>query len=177
MEGQVSVCFCQESAKNIVTYEIVPEEVRLQNARVICELAKLVGPSEWSGNYRCDNAYNKGGFELKNDEATQRMRGAMKEFVKLIGKKFWSGDFNLTRTSFPIKCMAKNTQLEMQTSIFNTFPSFVYYAATQTNDPVERIKYLITAMITGNYYSFMCVKPLNPILGETFQIYGHDGSK
>ena len=32
-------------------------------------------------------------------------------------------------------------------------------------------------MITGNYYSFMCVKPLNPILGETFQIFGHDGSR
>ena len=57
-----SVCFCQESAKNIVQYEIVPEEVRQQNARVIQELSKMVVPSEHVGDFRCPNACDKGGF-------------------------------------------------------------------------------------------------------------------
>ena len=65
----------------------------------------------------------------------------------------------------------------MQNAMFSTFPSYVYYAATQTADPLERLKCIITATITSTYYNFMCVKPLNPILGETFQIYGHDGSQ
>ena len=41
------------------------------------------------------------------------MRGAVGELLKNLGKKIYSGDFNLTRTSFPIKCMSNNSQLEL----------------------------------------------------------------
>ena len=58
------------------------------------------------------------------------MRGAFKEFVKLIGKKIFSGNFNLMRTSFPIKCMAKNSQLELTSSQYSTMPIYLNYAAT-----------------------------------------------
>ena len=171
------ICLCQESAKNINTYSIVTDDVRLKRTKAIQAYARKLQHSEWQGPFRCPNACESGGFQLLDAESNSRMRGAFKEFAKLIGRKIFSGDFNLMRTSFPIKCMAKNSQLEMSTAMFSTFPSYIYYAATMTTNPIERIKYLITASIIGNYYNFMCVKPLNPILGETFQIYGQDGSQ
>lgn len=75
------------------------------------------------------------------------MRAAGKEYFKLIGKKILSGDFNLMRTSFPIKCMSKNSQLEMTSSQQSCFSVYLNHAALMTSNSVERIKLLVTANI------------------------------
>ena len=75
------------------------------------------------------------------------MRGAIVEWMKLLGKKMYAGDFQLTRTSFPIKCMAKNSQLEMQSSMHSTMSIYLNKAASVA-DPLERIKYFITQSIS-----------------------------
>ena len=105
------------------------------------------------------------------------MRGAVGEFLKVLGKKIYSGDFSLTRTSFPIKCMADKSQLEMQSWQHSTMPIYLNYAATQTTDPLERMKLFMAQGIAQQYYDFILEKPLNPVLGETFQCIGQDGSK
>ena len=49
-------------------------------------------------------------------------------------------------------------------------------AAAQTSDPVERMKFVITTSLSFVQPSHIFDKPLNPILGETFQGYLIDGS-
>mmetsp|Transcript_15104 Transcript_15104/g.12819 ORF Transcript_15104/g.12819 Transcript_15104/m.12819 type:complete len:197 (-) Transcript_15104:482-1072(-) len=46
--------------------------------------------------------------------------------------------------------------------------------ATQLNDPVERMRRVITMAVGGLYVSAKQVKPFNPLLGETFQAHFPD---
>ena len=46
-----------------------------------------------------------------------------------------------------------------------------------TTDPVERMKLVITANFSWFFYYQTFTKPLNPILGETYQAFGQDGTK
>jgi hypothetical protein len=41
---------------------------------------------------------------------------------------------------------------------------------------LKKIKFVITATISGFHSSLLWLKPLNPILGETFETYYEDGS-
>jgi Oxysterol-binding protein len=49
-------------------------------------------------------------------------------------------------------------------------------AAAVTTDPIERMKPVMTASISFLYPCHSWGKPLNPILGETYQAYLPDGS-
>ena len=49
--------------------------------------------------------------------------------------------------------------------------------ASKTSDPVERMKLVMSANFSWYFYNAIFVKPLNPILGETYQCYGQDGTK
>ena len=72
--------------------------------------------------------------------------------------------------------MSNNSQLEMQSWQQSCMPIYLNHAA-MTSDPVERMKLFITQGLAQQYYDFELAKPLNPILGETFQMTGQDGSK
>ena len=48
--------------------------------------------------------------------------------------------------------------------------------AAGLDDKVERVKLLIVASMASSYHDKIFEKPLNPILGETFQACGQDGS-
>ena len=93
-----------------------------------------------------------------------------------MGRKILSGDFNLTRISFPIKCMSPQTMLMQMTYFGTTLPIYMNKAA-MTEDPVERMKYVMCANFSWFFYNRVFVKPLNPILGETYQAEGQDGTK
>ena len=67
--------------------------------------------SEYKDDYRDENAGYYGGFQLTDPELTSRLRGAAKELILMAGKKILNGEFNLTRISFPIKCMCPKTIL------------------------------------------------------------------
>ena len=66
----------------------------------------------------------------------------------------------------------------LQTVLYTTvlFPYYINKATTIA-DPIERLKLLITA--TLGYFSVAntFLKPLNPILGETFEAAYNDGTK
>ena len=90
----------------------------------------------------------------------------------MIGQKVLSGDLNLTRISFPIRCMSPRTMLMTMTGFATTLPVYMNKAAATTNDPVERLRLVMSANFSWFFYNYMFVKPLNPILGETYQCYG-----
>jgi hypothetical protein len=52
-----------------------------------------------------------------------------------------------------------------------------FNAAALSNDPVYRMKMVITASLSFIYPNHSWGKPLNPILGETYQAYLPDGGK
>ena len=85
------------------------------------------------------------------------------------------GDFNLTTVSLPIKAMDHNSILQTIT-LMSTVTSYYFTLAALTQDPLERMKFVITASIAYLEPTHHWNKPLNPILGETYQAQSSDGS-
>jgi len=71
--------------------------------------------------------------------------------------------------------MTHETALRVVSKNFSTFPVYFGLAANAT-DPIERMKFVICATFSSSIYNQSFEKPLNPILGETFQARGQDGS-
>lgn len=82
----------------------------------------------------------------------------------------------MTRISFPIRCMSPRSMLMTMTGFATTLPVYMNKAA-MASDPIERMKLVMSANFSWNFYGHIFVKPLNPILGETYQCYGQDGTK
>jgi len=72
--------------------------------------------------------------------------------------------------------MAPQSQLQAQCGFITTFPVQMNKAA-MTSDPVERLKLVMTSNFNWNFYCQQFLKSLDPILGETYQAYGQDGTK
>lgn len=96
--------------------------------------------------------------------------------IKLIGKKILNGDFNLTTISFPIKVMLPKTILQTLAASIFQMPIYLNLAGEQ-DDKIERFKLIITTTIACFHSSSVFLKPLNPILGETYETMYDDGSK
>lgn len=60
-------------------------------------------------------------------------------------------------------------------SVFQ-FPIYLNLASL-TTDPLERFKFVVVATLSGFHRSSSFIKPLNPILGETYEVEYEDGSK
>jgi hypothetical protein len=60
---------------------------------------------------------------------------------------------------------------------FQNINSYYLNYAASVNNPVERMKIFMTTTIGYLFDGHMFVKPLNPVLGETFQAKCVDGSK
>lgn len=66
----------------------------------------------------------------------------------------------------------------LQTIAKSVFQYPIYYnLAAMQNDTLEKFKFCIVATISCFHSSSYFLKPLNPILGETYEMYYNDGSK
>ena len=126
--------------------------------------------------YRPQYSFKKGGIELQSAETTSLIRSAGYEVIKQIGRKILNGDFNLTTISFPIKVMLPITILQAVASSIFQFPVYLNIAGL-TKDPLERFKLIIVSTISCFHSSSHFLKPLNPILGETYEMMYNDGSR
>jgi hypothetical protein len=115
-------------------------------------------------------------IEFPNKEITSMFRSTGVDLIKQIGKKIISGDFNLTTVSFPIKVMLPLTILQSIAKSLFQFPIYLNLASLQP-DPLERFKYVVVATLACFHKSSHFLKPLNPVLGETFEMIWDDGSK
>ena len=75
------------------------------------KLALQFKPSDRKDDIRCENASYYGGFQLLDDEITEKVRGAIGELIKAAGKAVYNGEFSFSRISFPIKCMLDRSLL------------------------------------------------------------------
>ena len=125
--------------------------------------------------YRPYEANKWGGIDFHNKEITALIRSSGTEIIKQIGKKIISGNFNLTTISFPIKVMIPYSILQGIARSFFQLPYYMQLA--QNKDHVEKMKFFITATISSYFCSSFFLKPMNPILGETYECIYSDGSK
>ena len=151
------------------------ERQRMARALEIQELAKQFQISALTDHHKCANAGYYGGFSCTDSVLMKRLRSAASEIVKMIGKKLFSGKTDLTKISFPIKCMAPISTLELMPTLQSTMVIYMNKAAS-IQDPVERMKLLMAHNLSFFYKEKIFEKPLNPILGETFQAIGQDGA-
>ena len=86
-----------------------------------------------------------------------------------------NGKFDLTRVGFPIKCMGPLSILEQVPVAACSSPIYLNYAAS-LSDPVERVRLVMVNSISYYYLGNIFEKPLNPVLGETYQAIAGDGS-
>ena len=126
-------------------------------------------------NLENKEAGSGGGFELQDAELQSKLRSAGKEIIWRIGQKILSGNFNLTSIAFPIRCCAKYSLLQAISNMTRVFPYYLN-AAAYTEDPLERMKLIVTSFIALLQASDTFDKPLNPILGETYSWYLPDGT-
>ena len=116
-----------------------------------------------------------GGVDFTDAGTTSLLRGMGWELVKEIGKKILQGDFNFTTVTIPIKVMTPISVLQHICNGHFNYPLYLNLAARE-KDPVIQMKYVIIAMISCWHRSNVFLKPLNPILGETYEMIWEDGS-
>ena len=132
-------------------------------------------PTE-TDEYRPLYANNEfGGFDFASEKTLGILRGMGWDLIKQVGRKIIPGDFNLTTVTMPIRFMVPISILQHVCNGHFNFPLYLNMAS-QTKDDVERMKLLIVATISCWYRSSVILKPLNPILGETYEMIWEDGS-
>lgn len=142
----------------------------------IMDEARNWTPSTMTGDYRMKEASSKGGFALRDKDLTSKLRSAGKEAIYRIGRQLLSGKLNLIGIAFPSRCAADYSMLQALAGMAQVNP-YIMNAAALTEDPLERIKLLITAAVSHMEPCNTFEKPLNPIMGETFHAYMEDGTQ
>ena len=132
--------------------------------------------SRLNDDFRSAQAHSDGGFALKDKQVIAKYRAAFKTLISKVGSQILKGNFNLTTVSFPIKAMDHNSILQTISLIGNNVGHYFQHAAL-ASDPIERMKLVITGSICFLEPTHHWNKPLNPILGETYQAESPDGSK
>ncbi|CAD8170761.1 unnamed protein product [Paramecium octaurelia] len=131
---------------------------------------------DYKDEYRVSIAHKSGGTACQDKKIIELARSVGKNMIKQVGQKLLSGNFNLTQVSFPIKAMIPKSALEktfMQTILF---PLYLNKAAS-LQDPLERMKLSIVGLLSNYIQANSFLKPLNPILGETFEGGYEDGTQ
>ena len=80
---------------------------------VILELAKNFKYCDFNDEHRCKNASYYGGFQILDAALQSKLRSGGAELFKKVGSMFWKGNFNISKISFPIKCTAPLSILEI----------------------------------------------------------------
>lgn len=127
-------------------------------------------------DFRSMQAYKEGGIALTDQAIIAKYRSAYKYLIGEVGRAILSGQFNLTTVSLPIYAMAPLSILQVISNMGTICPYYFRQAAL-SDDPVERMKFIIVASLAFVEPTFHWDKPLNPVIGETLQATSADGGK
>lgn len=131
-----------------------------------------MGDVEWE---RLPEAAPAGGWRVLDEQIVADQRGVVWDLIKQLGQTITQG-VSLTRIAIPIYIAEPRSYLEMVADGWCYAPIFLKQAAVETN-PVERMKMVVTFAIAGLSNTCTSKKPLNPILGETFEATFDDGTQ
>ena len=94
-------------------------------------------------------------------------QGVTSEMLKRVAKAIFEGR-SLATVTMPVRIFEPRSMTERCSDWFCFAPVYLT-PASQTKDPLERIKYVTSFIVGGLYVSLTPFKPFNPILGETYQ--------
>ncbi len=114
------------------------------------------------------------GVYCLNQEVVDKQSGIIKEVVTQLTKCIWSG--TAMSLSLPIRIFEPRSMLERYTDWFSFAPDLLGKAGS-CKDKVEAFKYVIFFSLSALFRSTEQLKPLNPMLGETYECEWEDGSK
>ena len=122
------------------------------------------------------------GFLIKDEtgvyclrkDIVEKQGGIIKEVIIQLSKNIWSG--NAMSLSLPIRIFEPRSMLERISDWF-VFAPILLTKAGSFSDKVEAFKYVISFSISSLYRCTEQLKPLNPMLGETYQCEWEDGTK
>ena len=114
------------------------------------------------------------GVYCLNQEIVDRQSGVIKDLIIQLTKSI------LSRThitiSLPIRIFEPRSMIERYVDWFSFAPVLLEKAA-KCDDKIETFKYVIAFSLSALFRSTEQLKPLNPLLGETYQCEWEDGSK
>ncbi|WIA33504.1 hypothetical protein OEZ86_006630 [Tetradesmus obliquus] len=114
------------------------------------------------------DAHEEGGLACNDKQLLIEMRECIMVWIKSMGRQILQGNLNLVNTSFPVLMFEPRSYLQKLADIW-AYPDYIN-AAAAAQDPLERMKLLVTWMVAGLHHSVEnWKKPFNPILGETWQ--------
>lgn len=91
----------------------------------------------------------------------------MKSVLKSISKNIFSGK-SILNISLPVTVFSVESNLSLICKSYAFGPLLLERAVKET-DPVHRMKYVATFVVSVGMAYLQMDKPFNPILGETFQ--------
>ena len=114
------------------------------------------------------------GVYCLNQEVVDKQSGIIKEVITQLTKCIWSG--TAMSLSLPIRIFEPRSYLERYTDWFAFAPDLLAKAGS-CKDKVESFKYVILFSLSALFRSSEQLKPLNPMLGETYECEWEDGTK
>ena len=114
------------------------------------------------------------GVYCLNQEVIDKQSGIIKEVITQLTKCIWAG--TAMSLSLPIRMFEPRSMLERYVDWFAFAPDLLEKAGFCT-DHIEAFKYVITFSLSALFRSSEQLKPLNPMLGETYECEWKDGTK
>lgn len=116
-----------------------------------------------------------GGLKCADKEIISKQKGVLGSLLAQAAKSvFQKGGF--VRISLPVRIFEPRSTLDRILDAWRLAPTYLTRAAQQ-KDPVQRMKDVISFVVSGMYCSMTQLKPFNPLLGETLQASFDDGTQ
>ena len=156
---------CVPTLKKTNTYK-APFPIRLTKEQLLCKYGQ-----NYLKEFLIKDYY---GVYCLNQEVVDKQSGIIKEVIKQLTKCIWSG--TAMSLSLPIRIFEPRSMLERYTDWFAFAPDLLGKAGT-CKDKIEAFKYVIFFSLSALFRSSEQLKPLNPMLGETYECEWEDGTK
>eukprot|EP00295_Goniomonas_pacifica_P017541 CAMPEP_0175845576 /NCGR_PEP_ID=MMETSP0107_2-20121207/22300_1 /TAXON_ID=195067 ORGANISM="Goniomonas pacifica, Strain CCMP1869" /NCGR_SAMPLE_ID=MMETSP0107_2 /ASSEMBLY_ACC=CAM_ASM_000203 /LENGTH=459 /DNA_ID=CAMNT_0017160147 /DNA_START=42 /DNA_END=1421 /DNA_ORIENTATION=+ len=124
---------------------------------------------------RREDAAQEGGIRCTDHKIIREQRSIVTEVIKQMGRNILKGK-DLLYVTFPVRCSQPRSVLQIICNQSSYSPNFLPKAAGE-KDPLERFKLVVAYYLAGVHCSTgEWFKPLNPVLGETYQACLDDGT-
>lgn len=110
---------------------------------------------------------DNGALWCHNQDEMSHQSGFIMEVIQKSGKTMMDGR-DIVSVSLPLQIFESRSMVEKICDLWCTGPHFLKLASIESN-PVERLKYVISFMVSGMHQVATQKKPFHPILGETFE--------
>ena len=159
-------CFCSEAIFNKSKTYQAPFPIRLTKE----QLTFKYNP-DYLKDFLIKDYY---GVYCLNQEIVDKQSGVIKDLIVQLTKSILSRS-HIT-ISLPIRIFEPRSMIERYTDWFSFAPDLLEKAA-KCEDNLETFKNVILFSLSALFRSTEQLKPLNPLLGETYQCEWEDGSK